>query len=39
MLLDDWMRGDEQEQRETLTFLRQALDEGRSAGRKLFSKQ
>lgn len=36
-LLDEWMQGDEAEQRETFTFLRQALDEQRSAGYKLFS--
>ncbi|MEK7406092.1 MAG: hypothetical protein AAB225_13375 [Acidobacteriota bacterium] len=36
-LLDDWMQGDEAEQRETFEFLRQSLDEDRPAGYKLFS--
>jgi hypothetical protein len=36
-LLDEWMQGDETEQRETFQFLRQALDEQRPAGYKLFS--
>lgn len=36
-LLDEWMQGDEAEQRETFQFLRQALDEQRPAGYKLFS--
>jgi len=36
-LLDEWMQGDEAEQRETFQFLRQALDEQRRAGYKLFS--
>ena len=36
-LLDEWMHGDEAEQRETFEFLRRALDEDRPAGRKLFS--
>jgi hypothetical protein len=35
-LLDDWMRGDEAEQRETFEFLRRAMDEGRPEGYKLF---
>jgi hypothetical protein len=35
-LLDDWMRGDETEQRETFEFLRRALDEDRDEGYKLF---
>jgi len=36
-LLDEWMQGDETEQRETFKFLRQALDGQRPAGYKLFS--
>ena len=36
-LLDDWMQGDEAEQRETFESLRQSLDEDRPAGYKLFS--
>jgi hypothetical protein len=36
-LLDEWMRGDEAEQRDTFEFLRQALDQDRPAGYKLFS--
>jgi hypothetical protein len=36
-LLEEWMQGDEAEQRETFEFLRQSLDEGRPAGYKLFS--
>jgi hypothetical protein len=36
-LLDEWMHGDEAEQRETFEFLRRALDEDRPTGRKLFS--
>lgn len=35
-LLDDWMHGNETEQRETFEFLRRALDEGRPEGYKLF---
>ena len=35
-LLDDWMRGDEAEQRDTFEFLRRALDEDRPEGYKLF---
>ena len=35
-LLDEWMHGDEAEQRETFEYLRRALDEDRPAGRKLF---
>ena len=30
------LAGDEREQRETFTYLRQALDEDRSSSRKLF---
>jgi len=36
-LLDEWMRGDEAEQRETFAVLRHFLDEDRPAGYKLFS--
>jgi len=36
-LLDEWMQGDEAEQRDTFEFLRQALDEDRPAGYKFFS--
>jgi hypothetical protein len=36
-LLDESMHGDEAEQRETFESLRQALDENRPAGYKLFS--
>jgi hypothetical protein len=36
-LLNQWMNEDEAEQRETFEFLRQALDEDRPAGYKLFS--
>ena len=35
-LLEAWMEGDEAEQRETFEFLRQALDEDRPPGYKLF---
>ena len=35
-LLDEWMQGDEAEQRDTFEFLRRALDEDRPAGYKLF---
>jgi hypothetical protein len=37
-LLDEWMRGDETDQRETFEFLRRALDEDRPEGYKLFSR-
>ncbi len=36
-LLDEWMQGDETEQRETFEILRRSLDESRPAGYKLFS--
>src|SRR5260370_41363073 len=36
-LLDEWMHGDETEQRETFEVLRRSLDEGRPEGYKLFS--
>ena len=36
-LLNEWMHGDEAEQRETFEVLRRALDEERPAGYKLFS--
>jgi hypothetical protein len=36
-LLDQWMQGDDTEQRETFEVLRQSLDEDRPAGYKLFS--
>jgi hypothetical protein len=36
-LLDEWMHGDEVEQRETFETLRQSLDEDRLPGYKLFS--
>jgi hypothetical protein len=36
-LLDEWMQGDETEQRETFDILRRSLDEGRPDGYKLFS--
>jgi hypothetical protein len=35
-LLDEWMRGDETEQRETFETLRRSLDEDRPVGYKLF---
>jgi hypothetical protein len=35
-LLNSWREGDEQEQRETLNFLKKALDEDRVSERKLF---
>jgi hypothetical protein len=35
-LLRTLLQGDEQEQRETFSFLKQALDEDRPASRKLF---
>jgi hypothetical protein len=34
-LLDEWMHGDETEQRETFEGLRRSLDEDRPAGYKL----
>jgi hypothetical protein len=36
ILLDQWMRGDEAEQRKTFEFLRRTLDEDRPEGFKLF---
>ena len=36
-LFDEWMRGDEMEQRETFEALRSFLDEDRPAGHKLFA--
>ena len=36
-LLDEWMQGDEIEQRETFEVLRQSLDEDRPVGYKFFS--
>jgi len=36
-LLDEWMHGDEAEQRETFGVLRRSLDEDRPEGYKLFS--
>ena len=36
-LLDEWMHGDEAEQRETFEVLRRSLDEDRPDGFKLFS--
>jgi len=36
-LFDEWMHGDEAEQRETFEVLRRSLDEDRPAGHKLFS--
>ena len=35
-LFDEWMHGDEAEQRETFEVLRRSLDEDRPAGYKLF---
>jgi len=35
--LDEWMQGDEREQRETFEALRRSLDENRPEGYKLFS--
>jgi hypothetical protein len=35
-LLRSWRQGDEQEQRETLAYLKRALDEDRLSDRKLF---
>ena len=36
-LLDEWMQGDEREQRETFDILRRSLDEDRPDGYKLFT--
>ena len=36
-LFEEWMQGDETEQRETFESLRRSLDEDRPAGYKLFS--
>jgi len=36
-LLDEWMHGDETEQRETFELLRRSLDEGRPKAYKFFS--
>jgi len=36
-LLEEWMQGDETDQRETFEFLRRSLDEHRPEGYKLFS--
>ena len=36
-LLDEWMQGDEKDQRETFELLRRSLDEDRPEGYKLFS--
>jgi hypothetical protein len=36
-LLDEWMHGDEIEQRETFEVLRRSMDEQRPEGYKLFS--
>jgi len=36
-LFDEWMLGDEREQRETFECLRRCLDEDRPKGYKLFS--
>lgn len=35
-LLDAWAEGDDEEQRETWGYLKQALDEDRLSSRKLF---
>jgi hypothetical protein len=35
-LLDEWMHGDEAEQKETFEYLRRALDADRPPGYKLF---
>lgn len=35
-LLDEWMQGDAEEQRETFEALRKGLDEDRPEGYKLF---
>jgi len=36
-LMDEWMQGDEKDQRETFELLRRSLDQHRPAGYKLFS--
>jgi hypothetical protein len=36
-LFDEWMQGDETEQRETFEVLRRSRDEGRPEGYKFFS--
>jgi hypothetical protein len=36
-LLDEWMHGDEAEQKETFEVLRRSLDEDRPEGYKLFT--
>jgi len=36
-LFNEWIEGDEAEQRETFELLRRCLDEDRPAGYKLFS--
>jgi hypothetical protein len=36
-LLDEWMREDDADQRETFELLRRALDEDRPEGYRLFS--
>jgi hypothetical protein len=36
-LLDEWMHGDEIEQKETFEVLRRAIDENRPEGYKLFA--
>ena len=36
-VLDEWMQGDDREQRETFEVLRRSLDEDRPDGYKLFS--
>jgi hypothetical protein len=36
-LFDEWMQGDETEQRETFETLRQSIDEDRPTGYKLFA--
>jgi hypothetical protein len=35
--MDEWMQGDEKDQRETFELLRRSLDQHRPAGYKLFS--
>jgi hypothetical protein len=35
-MFDEWMHGDETEQRETFAVLRRSLDEDRPEGYKLF---
>jgi len=37
-LLDEWIRGDESEQRETFDVLTRSLDEDRPEGYTLFSR-